>query len=519
MKKRLAICLTLVMTMLTFALPVYAIPALPHAFYGDVTINGVPAPDGSSVSAIASEGTTVAVQNPVTTVGGSYGESSPKLLVQGDIPDGATISFYVNGVNTGSTAVYEAGGGPTRMDLAITVVAPPPPAPPAPTIEVDFFGATTSIDIDSSGVVQETVELTSPAGDLTITIPEGTMALGGDGEPLTVLTAEIMETPPPPPEDTAIIGLAYNFGPDGATFDPPLILTFTYDPDSLPEGVSEEDLVIAFYDEEAGEWVSLVCVVDTENNTVTASISHFTTFALICPLPPEEPDTPASFHLSNLAVTPDEVLIGEEVQVSVLVQNTGDLSGTYTLQLEVNGEVVETKEISLAGHGSVTVHFTVTAEVAGVLGVSIDGLTGRFTVTAPPVPPPTKEAVFVTSNLSVTPALVEPGETVTISIQVANRGDEEGSYLVELKIDGVVVQAERVTLAGGASQTVTFTTSQDKAGIYLVDINGLSQSFTVERREVVVPPGPNWPLIGGIIGGVVVVGLLVFFFMRRRAYN
>ncbi|GAI64576.1 unnamed protein product, partial [marine sediment metagenome] len=60
--------------------------------------------------------------------------------------------------------------------------------------------------------------------------------------------------------------------------------------------------------------------------------------------------------------------------------------------------------------------------------------------------------------------------------------------------------------------------TREEAGDYTVDVDGLSGSFTV--LLVVKPPGVNWPLIGGIIGGVVVVvGLLYYFLVfRRRAY-
>ena len=48
-------------------------------------------------------------------------------------------------------------------------------------------------------------------------------------------------------------------------------------------------------------------------------------------------------------------------------------------------------------------------------------------------------------------------------------------------------------------------------------MDGLSGSFTVVTPPA--PPGVNWLLIvGGIIGGVVVIGLGVFFLVRRRAY-
>ena len=106
-----------------------AFPVLPHAFCGDVEVNGVSAPDGTPVSAKVSEGTLIpGEQNPVATVGGSYGKGgAPPLLVQGtDIPDGAIVSFYVFGVDTGETAVFRAGGGPTTVDISI-IWEPVPP--------------------------------------------------------------------------------------------------------------------------------------------------------------------------------------------------------------------------------------------------------------------------------------------------------------------------------------------------------------------------------------------------------
>ncbi|HEY91449.1 MAG TPA: hypothetical protein G4O07_06400 [Dehalococcoidia bacterium] len=118
----------------------------------------------------------------------------------------------------------------------------------------------------------------------------------------------------------------------------------------------------------------------------------------------------------------------------------------------------------------------------------------------------------------MTPTDVKIGETVTIRVQVANRGGEEGTYVVEIKIDGVVVETRQVTLDAEASQTLTFTTSEDSAGIYLVDIDDLSASFTVTKPVIEEEPsGTNWGLIGGIIGGVVVIAAIaVIVIMRRR---
>jgi len=278
------------LVLLVFASPVYAIPALPHAFYGDVEINDAPAPDGSSVSAAVSDGTIVAVQNPVTTKGGSYGIESPRLLVQGDGLSG-DITFYVNGVSTGQTWDFEAGGGPTELNLSVTITAPPSGGGGGVVrhTDTDLFGEESEFYISSKGEVMETVEATSEDGNLTIKIPKGTIALDAKGRPLKNLEAAVDESPPEPPEDAHIIGLAYDFGPDGTTFDPPITFTWKYDPDALPEGVDEGDLVLAYYDEKASEWVELECGVDTKNNIITALVDHFTTFAIIAVTPPPAP--------------------------------------------------------------------------------------------------------------------------------------------------------------------------------------------------------------------------------------
>ena len=84
------------------ATPAYAsTPPLPHAFYGDLTRNGSPAPSSTQVEA-RGEGVLTGIEgNPITTneVGkyGGPGALDQKLIVQGDIEEGATITFYVNG--------------------------------------------------------------------------------------------------------------------------------------------------------------------------------------------------------------------------------------------------------------------------------------------------------------------------------------------------------------------------------------------------------------------------------------
>jgi len=274
---------------------------------------------------------------------------------------------------------YESGkGGVAEKDI---VVAP----------EVSLLGW-----VDEGGVFTDEVTIKSADGKCWITISEGTTGLTEDGDPLGEISIVKVEEPPPLPEDfpATIIGLAYDIRPDGATFDSPVTLIFTYDPNDLPEGVDEGDLVIAYYDEDAGEWVKLDTTVDPVTHTITAVVNSFTIFAVIAPTPaaplPALALEPATFTSSSLSISPLEVDTGETVTISVLMANTGEEAGSYTVILKINGVVEETKEITLAGDASKAVAFTTSRDKAGNYSVDVDGLAGSFTakeVALPPAPP------------------------------------------------------------------------------------------------------------------------------------
>ena len=148
--------------------------------------------------------------------------------------------------------------------------------------------------------------------------------------------------------------------------------------------MAEEDLVLAWYDEAANKWIELDCVVDTENNTITASIAHFTTFAIIGAVtsaPESEPEIPvAVFRISELDISPGEVDIGQTVTIRALVTNTGNLEGTCQVTLEISNKVVETQEVTLAGGASDIVTFKVSENAAGIYSVNINGLSDSFVV-------------------------------------------------------------------------------------------------------------------------------------------
>jgi len=118
---------------------------------------------------------------------------------------------------------------------------------------------------------------------------------------------------------------------------------------------------------------------------------------------------------------------------------------------------------------------------------------------------PMGPAQLSASSLSITPQQVQPGQDVTISVNVANTGGATGSYNAVLYINGAVEDSQSVSVAAGTSKNVIFTVSKSKAGVYDVSVAGQSGQF-----EVV---GGGWfgggLGTGGIIAIVVVVIILI----------
>lgn len=171
---------------------------------------------------------------------------------------------------------------------------------------------------------------------------------------------------------------------------------------------------------------------------------------------------------------PDSAMIGQPIVASVEVRNSGEARSTYKLALTVDGEMVDVQEVELAGGETKTVEFTLVLEAEGTHEVGADGLVESITVRAPK--PPT----FELSDLKIEPSEVEAGGPVTISLEVKNTGELEGSHVLTLKINGQAVDNKAVVLAGGAAERVSFTVREGNAGTYVVEVGELSGSFVVK---------------------------------------
>ena len=103
-------------------------------------------------------------------------------------------------------------------------------------------------------------------GDAALKIPAGALA-----EDLEV-TLEAKKPAKTLPDQDSLSGLAYDFGPDGTTFEKPVELTL---PLAAKPGDGEV-AVISWYDAENDAWQDLTASVD--GDVISAEVEHFTVF-------------------------------------------------------------------------------------------------------------------------------------------------------------------------------------------------------------------------------------------------
>jgi predicted outer membrane repeat protein len=201
--------------------------------------------------------------------------------------DGYSHYFHIRSVDNAGNWQSAVHLGPFFIDTTPTEPAEEPtsptgpaPARPAP-VPATAGDAFVSDNVSTTGVFTQTVTAPSADGKVRVIIEEGVRGLSAEGKRLSWITVRPAFYTPSPPAGAHIIGLCYRFQPSGATFSPPITITYTYDDSEIPAGIAEEDLVIALYDEENGKWVEYKSTVDPVTNTITIQVSHFSVYGIL----------------------------------------------------------------------------------------------------------------------------------------------------------------------------------------------------------------------------------------------
>lgn len=224
---------------------------------------------------------------------------------------------------------------------------------------------------------------------------------------------------------------------------------------------------------------------------------------LVAPQP--KPNIRVKVTIDKKRLTPNE-----KATISVTAFNTGDAMGTHNLTVTVNGKSVSSRLIVLNPGMGYTVNFKLSFPEEGTYNLNVDNKTFTITVST------TLPARFEVSSLSISPGSIKVGQSTTISVSVKNTGGESGSYEVILKVNNQVAETKTGTLGSGQSVTVSFSYTPASEGTYSIDVNGLTGSLTVSKKETVEQGVPWFIIIGAVVAIAVIAMVILFLFLRKK---
>jgi len=135
----------------------------------------------------------------------------------------------------------------------------------------------------------------------------------------------------------------------------------------------------------AGVFGAQVTVTDSLGNTATCSkdvrvgLATPTAASRVAPTPPRRL-SPSRMSVQYLSINPEQATANQPVTITTNVVNTGDEAGNYNVVLKINGQVEQTRMVSIGPQGTQPIKFTIIKTQLGTYIVDVGGQKGSFTV-------------------------------------------------------------------------------------------------------------------------------------------
>lgn len=192
----------------------------------------------------------------------------------------------------------------------------------------------------------------------------------------------------------------------------------------------------------------------------------------------------AEFEASDLVIEPSVASVGQIVEISATITNTGDAPDTYIVNCEIlapgaGQPGVERQEVTLASGQSQRVIFTVSPNVVGDYQVSVDGLSASLiALAAGPLPED-----FELDYLLADPPVITLGGTVTLYgwWYCPNPGLAERTFTLLCEVNGETLSTTWGPTTDG-NGWVEFYWTPESSGDYTAAC--LDKSATIDVRPV-----------------------------------
>lgn len=300
--------------------------------------------------------------------------------------------------------------------------------------------------------------------------------------PFFEVEIEDADTPVTEGETVTVDGTVTNTGNVEGTQDVELTVTDfggeTVDSESFTLGEGEQESFSLDWDTEVGDEGTGDVTVASENDTDSATV--------------EVQEADEAFFGVEVTDTNSPVTEGDELEVTVVVENTGGVTDTQEVNLtDFNGVEQDAEEMTVEGGETdqTVLTWATTDGDAGTDEVEVstedDSDAQEATIEESPEEP------FFEAEIEGTNSPVDAGDMVEVEVSVANFGDGTDTQDVVLEdFDGVERDSEEVTLGEEDTETVTLVwdTDEEDAGTgtvtALTDDDNDSAEVTVEGATV-----------------------------------
>jgi hypothetical protein len=250
---------------------------------------------------------------------------------------------------------------------------------------------------------------------------------------------------------------------------------------------TNQEFTVSTGDGDAGSYTA---TVSSENSSADTSVTV---------------QEPATFAVS-IDSTNSPVVQSETLSVTATIENTGDVQGTQTVELDVSSES------TTLGTDSASVTLDAGQTKDKTLAVSTgDGDAGSYTATvssensSADTPVTVQEPATFAVSIQSTNSPVVQSETLSVTATIENTGDVQGTQTVDLDVSSgsttLGTDSAEVTLSSGQTtdQEFTVSTGDGDAGDYTASVSSenssASQSVTILEpanlklvdTEVVIP--------------------------------